>query len=248
MRIHFILQGKGGVGKSFIAWSLAQYKTRPDAAAPLCFDADPVNNSFSSFPGIGAEQITLIKGDTVDPRGWDLMTSRITESQADEVIIDVGATSFLPMNHYLISNDIPRFMEESGHEVFIHTIITGGAAMQDTLAGVTGLIHQYDLDGKPTAKIVVWLNPFFGTLDKDGLSLLSSDVFRKQVERKTHGLVHLPDISEYGDLFMEALSNLLKDKKTFLEAENDHSGLIMVRRRIGKIRALTFDALDIAQL
>ena len=39
--VHLILQGKGGVGKSFIATLLAQY-LQEKGVAVRCFDADPV--------------------------------------------------------------------------------------------------------------------------------------------------------------------------------------------------------------
>lgn len=41
-KIHMVLQGKGGVGKSFIATVIAQYK-RSKGQQPLCIDTDPVN-------------------------------------------------------------------------------------------------------------------------------------------------------------------------------------------------------------
>jgi CO dehydrogenase nickel-insertion accessory protein CooC1 len=44
-----ILQGKGGVGKSFIAALLAQY-LQEKGVAVRCFDADPVNSTLASFP------------------------------------------------------------------------------------------------------------------------------------------------------------------------------------------------------
>ena len=53
--VHFIMQGKGGVGKTFTASLLAQYliDNRSDDALPLRFiDTDLVNATFShSAPG-----------------------------------------------------------------------------------------------------------------------------------------------------------------------------------------------------
>ena len=44
--VHMILQGKGGVGKSFIASLLAQHKIA-DHKSILCIDTDPVNATFA---------------------------------------------------------------------------------------------------------------------------------------------------------------------------------------------------------
>jgi CO dehydrogenase nickel-insertion accessory protein CooC1 len=45
--VHLVLQGKGGVGKSFVAAILAQYfKTK--TAQVHCLDTDPVNGVLSA--------------------------------------------------------------------------------------------------------------------------------------------------------------------------------------------------------
>ena len=48
-QIHFILQGKGGVGKSFIASLLAQYLRDRKNGQVVCFDTDPVNPTLSRY-------------------------------------------------------------------------------------------------------------------------------------------------------------------------------------------------------
>ena len=47
-KIHMILQGKGGVGKSFISSILAQHRIAK-GKNPLCIDTDPVNATFLRF-------------------------------------------------------------------------------------------------------------------------------------------------------------------------------------------------------
>ena len=48
--VHFIAQGKGGVGKSTIASFLGDYlQTKASSEKLHCFDTDPVNPSFSRF-------------------------------------------------------------------------------------------------------------------------------------------------------------------------------------------------------
>ena len=58
--VHLILQGKGGVGKSFAAFLLAQYL--PDKSVLVrCFDADPINNTLANFPALNAVKVDLIE-------------------------------------------------------------------------------------------------------------------------------------------------------------------------------------------
>ena len=51
--VHFIAQGKGGVGKSTIASFLGDYlKAKASGEQLHCFDTDPVNPSFSRFSAL----------------------------------------------------------------------------------------------------------------------------------------------------------------------------------------------------
>jgi cellulose biosynthesis protein BcsQ len=46
--IHMVLQGKGGVGKSFVAALMAQY-LQDRGQDPVCIDTDPVNATFAGY-------------------------------------------------------------------------------------------------------------------------------------------------------------------------------------------------------
>lgn len=104
-KIHIILQGKGGVGKSFIAATLAQYKAKNQQKS-LCIDTDPVNATFSGYKAINVERLQIMDGDEINTRNFDILIEMIASSKSD-VIIDNGASSFVPMSHYLISNHVP---------------------------------------------------------------------------------------------------------------------------------------------
>jgi cellulose biosynthesis protein BcsQ len=58
-KVHFILNSKGGVGKSFIAFLLAQYY-RQRQAPVVCFDADATTSTFSSFAALDVTRIELM--------------------------------------------------------------------------------------------------------------------------------------------------------------------------------------------
>ncbi|MFA7431894.1 MAG: hypothetical protein WCZ23_17190 [Rhodospirillaceae bacterium] len=62
--INLTLQGKGGVGKSFVASLLAQYyQSRGGDLA--CYDTDPVNQSFGGYTAFGVERVQPIAVATV---------------------------------------------------------------------------------------------------------------------------------------------------------------------------------------
>src|SRR5450432_2803819 len=71
-QVHFILQGKGGVGKSLISAILAQY-FRGRKVTPHCFDTDPVNATFAQYQALVAEHINVLgdEGLVLRERGVD---------------------------------------------------------------------------------------------------------------------------------------------------------------------------------
>ena len=100
-----VLQGKGGVGKSLIAAILAQYNVSK-GKQPLCIDTDPVNATFHGFKALNVKRLQIMDGDEINPRNFDSLVELIAPSTVD-VIIDNGASSFVPLSHYLISNQVP---------------------------------------------------------------------------------------------------------------------------------------------
>ena len=96
-KIHMILQGKGGVGKSFISSTLAQHKFAK-GGNPLCIDTDPVNATFYGFKKLNVKQINVMNNDEIDPRKFDDLIELIAKADND-VIIDNGASTFVPIPH-----------------------------------------------------------------------------------------------------------------------------------------------------
>ena len=107
--------------------NLAQYKLAK-GQTPLCIDTDPVNATFHGYKAIPVQQLNIIEGDEIRTRNFDTIIELIDGSK-DDVIIDNGASSFVPLSHYLISNKVPELLKEMGHELIIHTVITGGQAL-----------------------------------------------------------------------------------------------------------------------
>ena len=89
-RIHMLLQGKGGVGKSFIASVLAQYKLAK-GQKPLCIDTDPVNATFFGFKALKVQRLQLMDGEEINPRNFDALVElvpRPAEQGATPPLVD----------------------------------------------------------------------------------------------------------------------------------------------------------------
>ena len=109
---------------------------------PLCIDTDPVNATFHGFKALNVRLLEIMQGDEIQTRNFDTLVELIAPSK-DDVIIDNGASSFVPLTHYLISNQVPALLQEMGHEMVVHTVITGSQALLDTVSGFAQLASQF---------------------------------------------------------------------------------------------------------
>lgn len=96
--IHFILQGKGGVGKTMLASMLLQaFLSRGKRC--LGIDTDPVNSSLAAFKGLPVKEIGIVEGDgtrNIDIRAFDMLLEELINAPSDEVIVvDNGSSSFM---------------------------------------------------------------------------------------------------------------------------------------------------------
>lgn len=160
----------------------------------------------------------------------------IAESQSD-VIIDNGASSFVPLSNYLISNEVPALLSEMGHELIVHTVITGGQAMLDTLSGFVQLVTQFPKN----VKFVVWLNPYWGAIEHEGKSFEKMKAYTDNKSRVS-AIVQIPDLKK--DTYGHDFSEMLQARQTFDEALADSNLSIMTRQRLKIVKKQIFDQLE----
>lgn len=236
-KIHMVLQGKGGVGKSFIAATLAQYKTSK-GQKPLCIDTDPVNSTFAGYKALNVQRLQIMESDQINPRNFDKLVELIALSK-DDIIIDNGASSFVPLSHYLISNEVPTLLADMGHELIVHTVITGGQALLDTVSGFAQIVSQF-----PTEVVfVVWLNPYWGAIEHEGKTFEQLKAYTTNKARVS-AIVTIPTLKE--ETFGRDLSEMLQDRLTFDEALSMESRTIMTRQRLKIVKGQLFGQLDSA--
>lgn len=234
--IHMVLQGKGGVGKSMIAAIIAQY-IRLKGRHPVCVDTDPVNATFHGYTRLHVAHLTIMEGDDIAPRRFDQLVEVIAgTTDQDDVIIDNGASSFVPLSSYLITNDVPALLQRMGHQLVVHTVITGGQALVDTVHGFAQLVKQFPDE----AVFVVWLNPFWGAIEQDGKAFHQMKAYTANKDR-VKAIIGLPQLKE--DTFGRDLSDMLQDRLTFEEAIAAPSRPIMVRQRLKIIQDQIFGRL-----
>jgi hypothetical protein len=238
-KIHLLLQGKGGVGKSFIAATLAQYK-QSNGQAPLCIDTDPVNATFHGYAALDVRRLQIMEDDEINPRSFDELIELVASSVTD-VIIDNGASAFVPLSHYLISNQVPTLLSGMGHELIVHTVITGGQAMFDTVNGFTQLLRQFSLE----AQFVAWLNPYWGAVEHEAMPFEKMKAYLANKDRLA-AIIHIPTLKT--ETYGRDLSDMLKARLTFDQALAMPSLTLMTRQRLKIVQCTLFGQMDNAMV
>jgi CobQ/CobB/MinD/ParA nucleotide binding domain len=238
--VHLILQGKGGVGKSFAAFLLAQYLS--DKSVPVrFFDADPINNTLASFPELNAVKVDLIetsdKGRRINPPRFDDLVEQITGQPAEShVIVDTGSSAFVPLLHHVLTNEVPAILSQGGHHLVVHTVVTGGQALLDTLHGAAQLVKQMD-----AARFVIWLNPFWGPVADNGRTFEQMNLY-EAIKKRIETIGSLPAFTD--ELFPQDIASMLKSRLTFKEAIESPDQSLMSRHRLKVAQREFYSRLD----
>ena len=238
--VHFILQGKGGVGKTFTASLLAQFLSdnRTDNPLPLrMIDTDPVNATFSQYQAWPVERLQIQdEGSTrINERRFDDLMELLLKEEAD-FVIDNGAASFVPLSNYLTENAAISMLADAGRRVCVHSVITGGQGFGDTINGFNQTAGQMPDD----VDLYVWLNPYFGKVEHSGKQFKDMAVY-KQHKARIRAVIEIPNQSS--DTFGADMRDMLEKKLTFNEAVASDEFSIMSRQRLSMVRKVVYERL-----
>jgi hypothetical protein len=237
--IHLMLQGKGGIGKSFAAYLLAQFLDAK-GKKPLCFDSDPINKTFSGYKGLDIKLFDIMEDDEIDVRRFDALVDEVANSSQD-VIIDSGASSFVAMLSYLLNNGSAEIWADHGHQLILHVIITGGQSQLDTISGFTQMANQFS----PDVQFVIWLNPYWGQIERDGVAFEQMKAHQEHKD-KIRSQITIPTFK--AETFGFDLACLLKDRQTFAEAQARADISIASRQRLKIMQEKLFGELENAKI
>ena len=222
--INLTLQGKGGVGKSYITTIFAQYLKDYKNIEISGADTDPVNRSFAGIKKLNALPVDIIENDAISQSKFDSIFELMLTDENSTFIIDNGASTFLPFTKYIKDNGVIEMFEEAQKEVFIHTVIVGGQSQNDTLQG---LLTLFDLiKDSNNVKLVMWLNEFQGKITD------AEKVF-KAVAKKTAGFIVVEN--KNSDAFTADLEKLTKNRLTLKEALESTDFNLMAKQRLKRV-------------
>ena len=234
--IHLTLQGKGGVGKSLIASVLAQYFLK-DGRDVRCIDTDPVNRTLAQYSALGVDRLNLRdEHNRIDQRSFDTLMERFLTEDGATFVVDNGASTFLPLWHYLLENSALEYLRQQERRVYVHTVITGGQALIDTLNGFNELAQTTQ-----ERNIVVWVNEYFGRVEADGKKFSEMAAYRDNAD-KVCGAVIFTKRNQ--DTFGRDVEDMISAKLTFQEAIATARMPIMAKQRLKVVQRDLFEQLD----
>jgi hypothetical protein len=233
-QVHLTLQGKGGVGKSFVSSLITQY-LHAKGEGVVAVDTDPVNATLAGYKAFDTQRLELMEGGSLVERNFDALIERVV-SEDSHFVIDNGAASFIPLSYYIAENDAINVIAQHGKQVVIHTVITGGQAIRDTLAGFASLVEQMP----PETRIVVWLNEFFGDIEAEGKTFEDMKVYANNRDR-VHGIVRIA--RQTGSTFGKDVQLMLDSKLTFDEVTASPAFGLMAKSRLSQVKKSIYDQL-----
>lgn len=235
LKVHIMLQAKGGVGKSTCVALFAQYLKDHLGRPAFCLDTDPSNQTFTAWGSFGAKHINIAVDGDLEKARFDLVADEILGSDRD-VLVDTGSGGFIPITSYMAANNLPRVLHRKGRALILHTVIVAGQPYRDTVSAMRFVAETFQ--GPP---VVVWLNPINGRIDREA--------FDKEVsifglaDRVT--VVELPDFGgPQATTFGRDFSSLLKECLTFKEGRAARASETMVESRFEMMEEEIFAVFD----
>lgn len=237
--VHFILQGKGGIGKTLVSTILAQWILSKDSQSLHCYDTDQENPTFSRYKALDVRHIPVMTDfRTIDPKRFDALMMAILEDE-DNCVVDNGANSFTPLMAYLIENDAFEMMRESGKQVYVHTIVGGGDILHDTAAGFASTANAV------SAPLILWENQHFGLLQSaSGKQFCDSRTFSEHAHRV---LGRITLAQRNSDTFGADIKKMNTARMTMEEVMQSDKFNIMEKQRIKTVYRQIFEQLDQVQ-
>jgi hypothetical protein len=237
--VHFVLQAKGGIGKSFVSTLLAQH-IQSETGGVRCYDTDQENTTFAHYAGLKVQHIAVADDSRlVDPKKFDVLMETLLTEQGN-FVVDTGANTFSNLLAYMVENEVFAMLADTGKKVFIHTIVGGGDTLADTANGFYAIAQEV-----PDVPLVLWCNEHFGELrTADGKPFMDTQGYRQSAARLTATVTLF---KRNAATFGEDIRKLNTRRHTVAEALASADYTLMEKQRIKTFSRDVFGQLQAVQ-
>lgn len=209
---HFILQGKGGIGKTFVAIILSSY-LKEQKGQVLCIDADDVSRTLGMYEYLSPIKMDISNGLKVNEEAIEALFDMINNAESD-IVIDVGASGFIPITQYMLvfNNHIEKYCNK---RIVCHSVIVGNNRdFKSTAEMVSSILNNIPYD------MIIWANDYFGKasfLEYGGCS--NMPIYQEEwlTNKKFKGCIEIDTKTDRTELYKRALEHLMQNKKTLAE-------------------------------
>ena len=238
--VHFILQGKGGFGKTLVSTILAQWMAGQPPGQDLqplrCFDTDQENPTFSRYKAMNVRHVPVMTDTrTIDPKRFDALMIDLLEEEGN-CVVDNGANTFSPLMAYLLENDCFAMLKEAGRKVYSHGIVGGGDTLHDTATGFTTTAKATDVP------LVLWENQHFGLLQSASGKQFTESLTYNEYASRVVGRVVLSQRN--ADTFGADIKKMNIARLTMEEVRASDKFNVMEKQRIKVVFRDLFEQLD----
>ena len=198
---HIVLQSKGGVGKSFTAFLLAQYIREKKPLALI--DIDPSNQSLQQFFS-DATFVDVKKDGNISLVNFDQLFNMLGAVETDELMYS-GSSNYIQLVDYIFKSNMLSVLADLDYQQLLHMPIAGGRALDDCLRCIEEISARLT-----EPKLILYINNRYGdeVFQSDGQAKLSLAA----VQDKTLAVVTYPNL---GELLNYTLGLFLETSKTF---------------------------------
>lgn len=235
---HFILMGKGGIGKTLTSSLLAQY-LMAQGGKVQCIDTDPINATLSQINGLSVREEPIKKTDNgeVDYISLADLFNDLFRNPACYVF-DSGASSYQPMYDFLITMQGLQSLCENNYPTYLHTIVATGPEMLQTMEETAATIDSV----RGHVPTILWINERNGHFHTQMQSSLTESQFYQDLGKYISGVIVIPHMNVFDRHLFEML--LLK-KKLFSEVLHKDAGFfIMQKSRLQWLQKTLFSNIE----
>ena len=259
---NLIYAGKGGIGKSFLAYNLISYlrNLSNDVNKIGVIDTDTNNGIISTIENFNPINLGDCSLDDWATNGLLKLISYISDKNISKhYVVDIGSNTFPIINNYMIINKcLPELLLKSSCKINLHLLIAANdrseaaytiSLVYDTLDYIIELktiLNDYPNEKEEVLgklNIFLWLNEIHGSVYFNGEPFESNKNFLDKYNKHIDYLIHIPKLSIY-----EANDfGILRSKgKTFEEADTIFSGFLgkMQLLRVNNVKKKIFHIMD----
>ena len=232
--VHFVLQGKGGVGKSYIASLLAQFLNTNNNKVH-CYDTDPVNQTFSRYKDLNVEVVNILtEHKSINVSKFDALIEDLLEKDG-VAVIDNGAATFVPLMSYIRESNVIELLQESGVNVIVHVPLQAGQGIKDTVQGLLEVLATL------RTNVVVWLNHYWGLIELNNSSVFEQSNLYKENSDQITAVIELENYNP--DTFGKDIQEMTTAHLTFDEVQQSEKFKLMPKQRLKKVQRDVFNQL-----